>query len=67
MKVSIKCKSCDLDNEDLNLYKKFIKFLNINYPVKENVKIIFTGERIDQMSTGSRNNNHELKEIPFLK
>jgi len=61
MKVSIKCKSCDLDNEDLNLYKKFIKFLNINYPVKENVKIIFTGERIDQMSTGSRNNNHELK------
>jgi Fe-Mn family superoxide dismutase len=61
MEISVKCKNCDLDDKDLDLYKRFIKFLNKEYPVKTKIDIIFTGERYGSMSTGSRTSNNELK------
>jgi Fe-Mn family superoxide dismutase len=61
MDVSIKCNKCDFDNKDLDLYKRFISFLNKNYPVKKKVEVIFSGERIGDMTTGSRTDNNELR------
>lgn len=61
MNVSIKCNKCGLDNRDLDLYKRFIKFLNNQYPVKKKTEVVFTGERIGDMTTGSRTDNNELR------
>jgi Fe-Mn family superoxide dismutase len=61
MNVSIKYHNSDLPKKDHNLYEDFIKFLNTKFPLKHKVGIVFTGERIGGMTTGSRNTKHIIK------
>jgi len=46
-------------NEDF--LKKFLKFLQKEFPLKDDVKIMFLNKRIGKMSTGSRNNDSVIK------
>jgi len=50
-----------MSNNDKSLVKDFIKYLQKSYPVKNDVSVLFLGEKTDGMSTGSRNENSELK------
>ena len=61
MKVTIKHIKCDMSNEDKELVGDFLKYLQKKYPVKNDVTVLFLGEKTDGMSTGSRNDNSELK------
>ena len=62
MKVSIKyINGCDMSNKDKSLIKDFIKFLNKEHPLKNDVTILFTGKRFGGMSTGSRTNENYFK------
>ena len=62
MKVYLKyINDCDLSKKDKDLFKKFIGLLNKEYPLKNDVTIIFTGTRFGGMSSGSRTNDSELK------
>jgi len=61
MKATIKHIKCDMSKEDKTLMEDFIKYLQKKYPIKNNVTIMFLGERNGEMSTGSRTENSELK------
>jgi Fe-Mn family superoxide dismutase len=61
MKASIKHQNSDIPKKDYKLFEDFIKFLNKEYPLKHQIEIIFTGERIGGMTTGSRTTEHTLK------
>jgi len=39
----------------------FIKFLQKHFPLKENLTILFLGERLGHMTTGSRSKEHVIK------
>jgi Fe-Mn family superoxide dismutase len=45
----------------MDMMSKFIKFLQKEYPLKNDITIIFTGERYGKMSTGSRTSDSTLK------
>jgi len=60
MRVLLKFKDKELIKHH-NLYIEFVKFLQENYPLKYDFSIYFLKDRIGQMSTGSRTDNHELK------
>ncbi len=61
MKVNIKHHKCDMSEKDRELMNNFIKFLQKKYPLKDDITIVFTGERYGDMSTGSRTKDSELK------
>jgi Fe-Mn family superoxide dismutase len=61
MKVRVKHIKCDMSKKDRDLMNKFIKYLGNKYPLKNDVSVIFTGERFGEMSTGSRTTDSELK------
>jgi len=61
MKVSIKHIECPMSQESRDLAKKFIKFLNKKFPLKDDIVIYFLGERNGSMTTGSRTSTHKLK------
>ena len=61
MKVSIKHIECPMSQESRDLAKKFIKFLNEKFPLKDNIVVYFLGERNGGMTTGGRTSAHELK------
>jgi len=61
MKVKIKHIKCDMSEKDRKLANDFIKFLQKKYPLKEDITIIFTGERFGTMTSGSRTQDSELK------
>ena len=61
MKVKVKHIKCDMSEKDRKLANDFIKFLQKKYPLKEEITIIFTGERFGTMSSGSRTQDSELK------
>ena len=61
MKATIKHIKCDMSKEDKTLMEDFIKYLQKKYPIKNNITIMFLGERNGEMSTGSRTENSELK------
>jgi len=61
MKVRVKHIKCDMSKKDRDLMNKFIKYLGNKYPLKNDVSVIFTGERFGDMSTGSRTTDSELK------
>jgi Fe-Mn family superoxide dismutase len=61
MKIKVKHHKCDMSKKDRDLMNNFIKFLQKNHPLKDDITIIFTGERIGEMSSGSRTEDSELK------
>ena len=61
MKVRITFNDTKFKKDDKDFINKFIKFLQTQYPLKEDVKIMFLGKQMGGMSTGSRNDNSELK------
>lgn len=60
MKVKVINKSGALDRKNYGFYRKFIQFLQTKIPLKKDVKIILTKERIGSMTTGSRTEKNEI-------
>lgn len=60
MKVSVIHRDSKIDPRNHSLVNQFIKFLQKKYPLKKDIKIVFLGERIGKMTTGSRTPNNEL-------
>jgi hypothetical protein len=54
MKVTIIHKNSGIKKSEIDLYNKFIKYLQQEFPLKHDLKITFIGERIGKMTTGSR-------------
>jgi len=54
MKVTIIHKNSGIDKSEYKMYDKFIKYLQKDYPLKHDLTIIFLGERVNGMTTGSR-------------
>ena len=50
-----------MSKKDKELMNNFIKFLHKTHPIKNDITIIFTGERIGDMTSGSRTDDSELK------
>lgn len=61
MNVKVKHIKCDMSDKDIKLSNEFIKYLQKHFPLKNDVGIVFTGERIGEMSTGSRNSKSIIK------
>jgi len=61
MKIKVKHHKCDMSKKNRDLMNNFIKFLQKKHPLKDDITIIFTGERIGSMSSGSRTEDSELK------
>ena len=61
MKVSIKYQDPKLKKHHDEFIKKFIKHLQTEYPLKEDIKILFMNDRKGKMSTGSRRDDHLIK------
>ena len=57
MKVTVKYIQSDLSDQDKSLIKSFIKFLNKEYKLKNDINVEFLGERYGEMTTGSRMEN----------
>jgi Fe-Mn family superoxide dismutase len=49
------------EKKDKDFVLKFLKFLQKEFPLKEDLSIEFVGERYGEMSTGSRTSKHKLK------
>lgn len=60
MKVSIKYENPDIKNRK-DFVKKFISLLQEEYPLKNDLKIMFLDDRKGEMSTGSRRGDHLIK------
>ena len=50
-----------MSQESKDLAKKFIKFLNEKYPLKNDILVSFLGDRTGQMTTGSRSDEFGIK------
>ena len=61
MKVRVTFSDTKFNKEDKGFLNKFIKLLQDNYPLKKEITIMFLGDQIGGMSTGSRNEKSELK------
>ena len=60
MKVSVIHKDSKVHPKNHKLINKFIEFLQEKYPLKKDIKVIFLGERVGQMTTGSRLSNDQI-------
>jgi hypothetical protein len=60
MKITIKHKDSDIPKENYDFFNNFIKYLQKNYPLKQNITIVFVGKRVGGMTTGARTENDEL-------
>lgn len=61
MKVKIVHKNSGVDKGNYEFYNKFLKFLQTQFPLKSDITVYFLGDRKGGMTTGSRNDNSELK------
>ena len=61
MKVTIKHINSDIPKDEYILFDDFMKFLQKEFPLKNNMTVIFLGERKGDMTTGSRTTDNELK------
>ena len=61
MKVSVRHISCPMTKDSRELADIFIKFLQKHFPLKEDLTILFLGERLGHMTTGSRSKKHVIK------
>ena len=60
MKVTIKNIKSENYKNNINLYNNFIKFLQKQFPLKEDIVVNFVGERVGKMTTGNRRSNSEI-------
>ena len=61
MKALISFDDTKFVGKDKDLINKFIKFLQTEFPLKDEVVVMFMGQRSGKMSTGARTNNSEIK------
>lgn len=61
MKVTVVHQDKDRASRNKGVCDRFIKFLFSQYPLKHDLKIYFLKNRVGEMSTGSRNDNHTIK------
>jgi hypothetical protein len=61
MKVTVVHQDKDRASRNKGVCDRFIKFLFSQYPLKHDLKIFFLKNRIGEMSTGSRSENHVIK------
>lgn len=61
MIVTVKHIKSGIEKKDHKFFNDFIKFLQKEMPLKDNITIMFLGDKKNGMSTGSRNHKHELK------
>lgn len=54
MKVTIKHKNSGIKKDEFEMYDKFVKYLQKEFPLEKDITITFLGERIGRMTTGSR-------------
>ena len=60
MKVTIIHRNSGIDKKEFKFYNDFIEFLQEKIPLKHNLTIVFLGDRVGEMTTGSRTTNDEL-------
>jgi len=53
MKVKLLKKDRELTKKQYDLFRKFIAFLQKNFPLKQDVTICFLSDRVGEMTTGS--------------
>ena len=58
MKLTVVHNKSGIDKPQFEMYDKFFKLLQKQFPLKENLKIEFLGVRKDKMTTGSRLPNY---------
>jgi hypothetical protein len=61
MKVTVIHRNSGVKEEEYKFYDNFIKFLQKEYPLKNNISVVFVGDRIGEMTTGSRTHDGELR------
>ena len=61
MKVTVVHQDKDRASRHKEVCDKFIKFLFSQYPLKHDLKIFFLKNRIGEMTTGARTENHIIK------
>jgi hypothetical protein len=61
MKVTVKHINSGIPTKDHKFLNKFIQFLQKEIPLKNDITVLFLGEKTEGMSTGSRNKNSVLK------
>ncbi|MEY4573093.1 MAG: hypothetical protein RLZ10_2368 [Bacteroidota bacterium] len=61
MKVTIIHKQSGISEKHYKFYDKFIKFLQEEIPLREDLTILFISERVGSMTTGSRDKNGVLR------
>jgi len=54
MRVIIKHYNSGIGENQYDFFSQFVKFLQKHFPLKDDLTICFLGERIGQMTTGSR-------------
>ena len=57
MKVFVKKLKSNISDDSLNLLFIFLKFLQTQFPLNHDLKVLLVGERTGSMSTGSRSQN----------
>lgn len=55
MKVIVTHNKSEIPKKIYSLYDKYIKFLNRHYPLNNDTKLFFLGEKLNKMTTGSSN------------
>ena len=58
MKLTIVHNKSGINKKQFKIYDKFFKLLQKNFPLEDDLKIEFLGERKDKMTTGSRLPNY---------
>jgi hypothetical protein len=61
MKVIITHRNSGIPQKDYKLIDLFLRFLQKQYPLKNDLKIFFISERTGNMTTGSRTEENEIK------
>jgi len=56
MKVTVKHINSGISSKDHKFFNNFIKFLQKEIPLNEDITVLFLGQKMGKMSTGSRNN-----------
>jgi len=61
MIVKVKYDNSGLSDEQKEVIHEFIKFIQKDEPLDQDFQIIFLGDRVGHMTTGSRTDKHVLK------
>lgn len=60
MKVIVRNDNPEIDKKNRVFYNTFIKFLQNEFPLKNNLIINFVSKRVGSMTTGSRRENSQI-------